>query len=294
MFLIKTYDSQMTMIKPPLEALKNAFYVLEKSTKLRNIFSVILRLGNYMNGGSSRGGISGFKIDTLDKVREVRSSKSNSITLLHFIVQTMQEFYPKDWDITEESATFETSTKADLDTIANNIKAVQLNFNKCQSYMEQAEKGVIDGDLFHPKFSEFSTGKEQELTKLKEECDKVAERANNIINLYGESPQKMKLADFLNTFNTFTTEYMKAAEDIAKQKAAKAAMKEKREKRREQSNSILKKGHLDQVMSALEDGSGLNQMKAPKKFGRVTPGKPQMMAPVSDLQAAFLKVRAKK
>lgn len=297
MLLMKTYESQIESIVPPLAALNNAFAILEKSTKLRNIFCVILKLGNYMNGGSSRGGISGFKIDTLDKVREIKSTKSSSFTLLHFIVQTMQQHYPKEWDLTEEQQAFEASTKADLETVSKNIQSLQLSVTKCTNYMDEAEKLVVDGDLFHPRFAEFSVGKSKELEKLRSDCDDTSKRANDVITLYGESPQKMKLADFLGTFNIFTTEYMKAAEDIEKQKQKEAAEKEKKSRRRDKkTGSILKKGHLDLVMSGLEDGSTLSELKTPKKFGKVSPiAQPKpAVAPVSELQAAFLKVKAKK
>ncbi|GFW41966.1 formin-2 [Trichonephila clavipes] len=58
-----------------------------KSKNVENVISIILSLGNYMNGGNgSRGQADGFGLEILPKLRDVKS-KDNSLTLLHFVVK---------------------------------------------------------------------------------------------------------------------------------------------------------------------------------------------------------------
>lgn len=61
---------------------------LIKSNPLKELFSIILTLGNYMNGGNRfRGQADGFGLDVLNKLNDVKSKDKKS-TLLHYIVKT--------------------------------------------------------------------------------------------------------------------------------------------------------------------------------------------------------------
>lgn len=62
--------------------------VLMESEDLKTLFSIILTLGNYMNGGNrQRGQADGFGLEILGKLKDVKS-KDSKVTLLHFIVKT--------------------------------------------------------------------------------------------------------------------------------------------------------------------------------------------------------------
>lgn len=71
-----------------LTNLKQLSEYLISNENLKKLFSIILTLGNYMNGGNRvRGQADGFGLEILGKLRDVKS-KDNKITLLHFIVKT--------------------------------------------------------------------------------------------------------------------------------------------------------------------------------------------------------------
>lgn len=62
--------------------------VLLENEDLKTLFSIILTLGNYMNGGNrQRGQADGFGLEILGKLKDVKS-KDSKVTLLHFIVKT--------------------------------------------------------------------------------------------------------------------------------------------------------------------------------------------------------------
>lgn len=61
---------------------------LVENDPLKDLFSIILTLGNFMNGGNRvRGQADGFGLDVLNKLKDVKS-KDKKITLLHYIVKT--------------------------------------------------------------------------------------------------------------------------------------------------------------------------------------------------------------
>lgn len=64
----------------------SAFDFIKKSEKLHKWFELILAFGNYLNGQSNRGGAYGYKLDSLIKISDLKST-DNKKTLLTYLVE---------------------------------------------------------------------------------------------------------------------------------------------------------------------------------------------------------------
>ena len=73
-----------------LEKLKKGTAALTNSKKIQRVVEVVLKLGNYLNGGTRRGGLFGFKIDALKKLNTVKTN-DNKRNLLHWIAEYFEE-----------------------------------------------------------------------------------------------------------------------------------------------------------------------------------------------------------
>ena len=62
---------------------------LMESQKLRRVLEVVLAFGNIMNRGN-RGNAYGFKLSSLNKVIDTKSSADKDMTLLHYVVKTLE------------------------------------------------------------------------------------------------------------------------------------------------------------------------------------------------------------
>lgn len=60
-----------------------------RSKKLKKLLEIILALGNYMNRGQ-RGNAVGFRISSLNRLTDTKSSSSKSTTLLHYLVDVLE------------------------------------------------------------------------------------------------------------------------------------------------------------------------------------------------------------
>lgn len=93
---------------PRLQALQDDVDVLagfchdaKTASKLKRVMEMVLAYGNYLNGGSSRGGAYGFKITTLLKLKDVKASSgaaaeaAGCTTLLEFLVKQCVEKHPE-------------------------------------------------------------------------------------------------------------------------------------------------------------------------------------------------------
>ncbi|KAI4461001.1 formin [Holotrichia oblita] len=82
------FDDSITTVEHTLANMKSTCEFLTSSQELKEVFAIILTLGNYMNGGNlARGQADGFGLEILSKLKDVKSKESH-ITLLHFIVQS--------------------------------------------------------------------------------------------------------------------------------------------------------------------------------------------------------------
>ena len=53
------------------------------------VLEVVLAFGNFMNRGN-RGNASGFRLSSLNKMADTKSSSEPDINLLHYLVQTLE------------------------------------------------------------------------------------------------------------------------------------------------------------------------------------------------------------
>lgn len=92
------FDEACSAIGRKVDLVQRLCKFLIENEYLKRLFSIILTLGNYMNGGNRlRGQADGFELDILNKLHDVKSTKDPKVTLLHFIVKTyIKEFRQKD------------------------------------------------------------------------------------------------------------------------------------------------------------------------------------------------------
>lgn len=90
------FDEACNFISKKVETVRKLCEFLIENEHLKALFSIILTLGNYMNGGNRmRGQADGFGLEILSKLRDVKS-KDSKVTLLHFIVKTYINKYRQD------------------------------------------------------------------------------------------------------------------------------------------------------------------------------------------------------
>ncbi|MED6150917.1 hypothetical protein PIB30_077295 [Stylosanthes scabra] len=86
MLFRSTYDSEVLQLKEYLQALENGCRELRTSALFLKLLEAILKAGNRMNAGTSRGNAKGFNLSALRKLSDVKSTDGKT-SLLHFIVE---------------------------------------------------------------------------------------------------------------------------------------------------------------------------------------------------------------
>lgn len=82
------FEEGCNLVQRKVDTVRHLCEFLIDNENLKRLFSIILTLGNYMNGGNRmRGQADGFGLEILPKLKDVKS-KDSKVTLLHFIVKT--------------------------------------------------------------------------------------------------------------------------------------------------------------------------------------------------------------
>ena len=77
---------------------------------MKTLIKIILAIGNYMNGASTRGGAYGFTLDTLSKLQDTKSS-TGKITLLRYVALLIDRKFPHLKNLSEEFPEMESACK---------------------------------------------------------------------------------------------------------------------------------------------------------------------------------------
>ena len=89
LYFMRTRDERIGDIKPQAEDVLFGCREVVSSQKLRKVLAVVLAFGNFMNRGN-RGNAFGFKLASLNRISDTKSSTDKDITLLHYLIKTLE------------------------------------------------------------------------------------------------------------------------------------------------------------------------------------------------------------
>eukprot|EP00026_Physarum_polycephalum_P005753 Phypoly_transcript_05791.p1 GENE.Phypoly_transcript_05791~~Phypoly_transcript_05791.p1 ORF type:complete len:464 (+),score=115.45 Phypoly_transcript_05791:128-1519(+) len=215
-------------IKPDVEAAIAASEELQKSRKLLKVLELILALGNYLNGGSARGGAFGFKIDSLLKLKDTKSNDPAIGTMLHYIVNMVENIdrdlstFPKDLQHVEVAA------KVNTGVLMSNLATLKKNLEEIEREAQAAPADKLD-DLFKTVMSPFVASAKAEFQEVEAKAAKMEETCKAMAKLFGENSAKPE--EIFTVFSAFVDSYLKAKDENTRKKeaAAKAAARKKQQ-----------------------------------------------------------------
>ncbi|XP_045485384.1 formin-like protein 6 isoform X2 [Pieris rapae] len=226
-----------------LDNLKHTCEFLINNESLKQLFAIILTLGNYMNGGNGqRGQADGFGLEILAKLKDVKS-KQSTVTLLHFIVKTYMRQrggalstectlpVPEPGDVQRAAAIDFADVAASLISLRKQLEGCK---EKMRKVIDAYERNPADKanenkriEVFKDKMTTFIDAAEE---KLKTEDENLSECKNKFIStvkFYQYKPRCGSVDDcepkeFFSLWTSFCSDF----KDIFK-KEEQLAIKEK-------------------------------------------------------------------
>jgi hypothetical protein len=213
------------------DILNRAIEQVENSDSLKKILEIVLALGNYINGGTPRGGVYGFKLDGLQKLSTVKSV-DNKLTLMNFLAMHCESLDNGELisHLEEELSMAEEGSRVSLESCRSEIMMLKKNILVIQEQIAAHQQEVIKDptDSFVEKLTPFVQEAIVEVKKLELEYEQMLKHFLQLTEAYGEDDgNKITTEEFFKVIKEFVGSFMKAYRDNEKRRIMheKAEMK---------------------------------------------------------------------
>ncbi|XP_050055784.1 disheveled-associated activator of morphogenesis 1 [Aphis gossypii] len=238
-----------------------------RSRRLRKLLELVLALGNYMNKGA-RGNAWGFRLSSLNRLTDTKSSSVRGITLLHYIVDMADKKFKDILLLEEDLPHVRGASKVSLAELEKDMSQLRNNLKEVEREIEfQRVQPAVPGDMFLPVMKEFLTTATCKFSELEDLFQDMKTRFDRAVRLFGEDNSTIQPDDFFAIFDSFLTALYEARQD-------NSAVKKRREEeeKRTRQEVELKKLTLDRKnckdgASVLSNGSGSRQVSINGKSG---------------------------
>uniref|UniRef100_A0A3Q3IPN9 Dishevelled associated activator of morphogenesis 1b n=1 Tax=Monopterus albus TaxID=43700 RepID=A0A3Q3IPN9_MONAL len=283
LYFKKKFPERIAEIKPKVEALTKASKEVLHSRNLKQLLEVVLAFGNYMNKGQ-RGNAYGFKVSSLNKIADTKSSIDKNITLLHYLISILEKKYPNVLKFQEDLQSVPEAAKVNMTELEKDICNLRSGLKSVESELEyQKNRPQEQGDKFVSVVSQFITVASFSFSDVEDSLGEAKELFLRAVKHFSEDASRMQPDEFFGIFDQFLQSFSEAQqenENIRKRKEEEerrakmeAQLKEQREKERKarkaKANGEDDGGEFDDLVSALRSGEvfdkDLSKMKRNRK-----------------------------
>uniref|UniRef100_A0A8C1QLB2 Dishevelled associated activator of morphogenesis 2 n=1 Tax=Cyprinus carpio TaxID=7962 RepID=A0A8C1QLB2_CYPCA len=269
LFFKKKFAERLAEIKPKVEAILCASREVMRSKRLTQVLEVVLAFGNFMNKGQ-RGNAYGFKVSSLNKIIDTKSSIDRNITMLHYLIMIFEKNYPDILNIQQDLASIPEAAKVNLAELEKEVFIIRSGLKALEAELRYQQSRACDrGDKFVPVVSDFITVASFSFSELEELLTEAKDKFSKSLNHFGEEEGCMQPDEFFGIFDIFMQSFCEARHDLENMQRRKeeeerrmrmeAMLKDQRERERRAKKSTggsvsEEVGEFDDLVSALRSG----------------------------------------
>ncbi|ETV69427.1 hypothetical protein, variant 2 [Aphanomyces astaci] len=199
------FEHRVLEIQAQVDTLSAATDQIADSAKFRRILETVLAIGNYMNGGTARGGAYGFKLDALAKLHTVRGIDSK-VTLMHYLARHLEQFQPDLIAFVTEVPHVTEAKRLSLDQIKADINVCNSELAMLQGQVHASKNTADAADQFYAKMAPFAQEAADVMDDVTKEFGAVEAAFTDLVGSFGEDARKFGAMDFFTILDEFTTE----------------------------------------------------------------------------------------
>ncbi|KAL5511448.1 hypothetical protein ACEPAH_4664 [Sanghuangporus vaninii] len=206
-----TFDETRILFDQSASKLIEAGQGLLQASHFKELLSLILLIGNYMNGTGIKGGAFGFRVSSINKLVDTKSL--NNTTLLHFLEKTVSQHFPEMADFLNELEKPADAYRVNLLELRKGFVELRDGLKKIKSELDEH---FSDADLNTPFVSQmwsFVGKASSRLDDLQDDIETADTMFNKAVSYYGEEDRGMTSSEFYGIFKTFVSSYKKCQTD---------------------------------------------------------------------------------
>ncbi|XP_059086529.1 disheveled-associated activator of morphogenesis 1-A-like isoform X3 [Tigriopus californicus] len=209
----KKFHIWFSEIKPKIQAVLEASKEVQRSKRLKKMLEIILAFGNYMNRGQ-RGNAVGFKLSSLTRIADTKSSCNKNMTLLHYIADTCNDKF-------RECLMLDADLPHIKDASKVNMKELEKDMNMLRNGMKEVEREIeffrtqpaSNGDRYLLVMKEFSAKTGVRLSELEDLFIDMKARFDRVCKLFSDDPATTHSDEFFGVFDLFITTFNEAKQE---------------------------------------------------------------------------------
>ncbi|KUF99723.1 C-factor [Phytophthora nicotianae] len=281
LYEVTLFDAYVEEQRKLMESVSNACRELHDCEPLKEIFRVVLSLGNALNDGTARGGAKGFKLNILLKLNQVKAA-DNSINLLNYVARVLRAKDPAILEFDKSLPSIESASRVTTQMLKAGESAVRkaanLICNELEVHAKLPEKEypqpepVPDSDGEPEKISDrfqevvkpFADRAKKASEKISEDLESMTKSFEETASFYGEDPSSPDCGPdaFFSIFYSFAKVLQSADRDnerkriaeerrIRREEETKKRLEQLKLKKKKSSFAALKTGDVDDIVSKI-------------------------------------------
>ncbi|KAM9949412.1 hypothetical protein ACTFIT_010621 [Dictyostelium discoideum] len=257
------YESKKSDLKVDIDNFKQGTQEIKGSEKIPKLLEVILILGNFINGGTARGNAYGFKLNTITKLADTKST-DNKLSLVNYLTRVVIKDFPHLNSFAQDLGHVEAAGRVSLSQVQAEVATLRKEFVQVQKSIETLNSGTGEEavDPFKVKYEEFCTQTAEDIDLITSSSQQIETDYKDLLAMFGED-SKSEPSEFFGMFTKFMDQYDKAtkeneqlsiqAEKIAKREAAKKLKEEEDAKKKQLAEERKQKGETVEVKESVVD-----------------------------------------
>lgn len=275
------FDAYVEEQRKLMESVTNACRELQACEPLKEIFRVVLSLGNALNDGTSRGGAKGFKLNILLKLNQVKAA-DNSINLLNYVAKVLRAKNPDILEFDKSLPSIESASRVTTQVLKAGESAVRkaanLICNELEVHAKLPEKEYpqpdpvpgsdeepeVITDRFQEVVKPFADRAKKSSEQIAEDLESMTKSFEDTASFYGEDPSSPDCGpdSFFSIFYSFAKVLQSADRDnerkriaeerrIRREEETKKRLEQLKLKKKKSSFATLKTGDVDDIVSKI-------------------------------------------
>eukprot|EP01122_Echinamoeba_exundans_P009101 TRINITY_DN313_c0_g1_i1.p1 TRINITY_DN313_c0_g1~~TRINITY_DN313_c0_g1_i1.p1 ORF type:complete len:586 (-),score=237.19 TRINITY_DN313_c0_g1_i1:161-1870(-) len=264
------FPVKMNELKPALLRIKKANQCMTKQVdNFHKLLEIVLAVGNFLNHGTSRGGASGFSLDSLPKLTDTKSNAD--VNLLEFLIETCEQKFQPVLEWVKDLEDTKYATKVSWPTVLQDIAGLKKGLADAQSKAATVEKSEDKWDVFYKIMPDALKSASEQYAELEVLFSKVEEEYKKIVEQYG-LPASTVPEEFYGLITNFSNVFDKARKDLALKKAKDEKEKKKKEleerkKKLQEEKEAREKEKKAAASSASSSGGSVGRRAGLKRDG---------------------------
>ncbi|XP_037934330.1 disheveled-associated activator of morphogenesis 1 isoform X2 [Teleopsis dalmanni] len=199
---------------PRITSIMEASREVARSRRLRKLLELVLALGNYMNRGA-RGNASGFRLASLNRLADTKSSAAKGTTLLHYLVQVIDRKFRDLLKLEDDIPHVREASKVSLGEMEKDIQTLRTGLAELVREIEfhRASGPAQQSDRFLPVMREFHATASVRFAELEDRFQDMKTRFDRAVRLFGEDGSILQPDEFFGIFDAFLSAFSEAKQD---------------------------------------------------------------------------------